>query len=194
MMKPEEYEQIYGERVEQARAEKARLEERRQHMIELAEATKTGRADLADLSERWRSVFDADVEEACAQRRRATKDTRAAEAMAALRPGARGNMIPFRIKVIALLGVFLGFLLADEVRDWDSLSAILMAVAFAVPGPLLRRAAESYNRQRTAEQTKTRKQIEAGRSLAVKEGLWWPEADGSISIGGKPIQVDEADQ
>jgi hypothetical protein len=127
-------------------------------------------------------------------RRRATKDEKAAEVMAGLRLNARGNMIPFRVKVIGLLGTALGFLLCEEIRSLAGLTVILTALAVALPPPLLRRAALSYNRQREAHRVKTRKQIEAGHAVAVAEGLWWPEADGSISIGGQPITVDEADQ
>lgn len=157
-----------------------RMEERRQHMADLAEASATGGASPAH--------------RAAARTRKPTKDQKVIEAMAVLHPGTKGNMIPVRVRVISVLGVALGFLLFDEVRHLESLLLIVTALVIALPMPMLRRAAASYGRQHAAERAKVRKQIDAGHRVAAREGLWWPEADGSISIGGKPIQVGEADQ
>jgi uncharacterized membrane protein YbaN (DUF454 family) len=101
---------------------------------------------------------------------------------------SRGG-VPTRVKWACILGAFLLLLLTFEVRSFTACTVIVTAVLLAVTPKLLRQAANSYNDQHDVEQRVTRIKIQRGRETAIREGLWWPEADGSISIGG--VRVDK---
>jgi hypothetical protein len=56
-----------------------------------------------------------------------------------------------------------------------------------------RAAARRAVARRGAQRRRIRAELRSAHEVAVREGLWWPEADGSISIGGKSITVDGDD-
>jgi hypothetical protein len=69
-------------------------------------------------------------------------------------------------------------------------SVVLLTVLIVRGG---RNAARRAVARRGAERRRIRAELREAHQIAVKEKLWWPEADGSISIGGKAITVDGDD-
>lgn len=102
--------------------------------------------------------------------------------------------VPASVLVFMSVALFVLFLFVVAwlvMHPWVPFTAVVAAGAYGTARSVRRRQVrrvKARQEARAAERARVLKLIESGRETAVREGMWWPEADGSISIGG--VRVD----
>lgn len=91
-----------------------------------------------------------------------------------------------RLQATCFAAAALIFLLWYEIQTVDGYA---VALGVAIGGfPRLRRAIHRrVNARHTARRAQIRADLDTAAAVAARTGLWWPEADGSISVGGHPL-------
>ncbi len=92
----------------------------------------------------------------------------------------------------ALMGITWTAVIMFVVSEAATVDGLALALAAIIIGPPAYAAARHRRRaaREAADRASARTQIAAARRFAAREKMWWPEPDGSISIGGKRITVD----
>jgi hypothetical protein len=108
------------------------------------------------------------------------------------RPSRRrpAGYVPFTLKLRVSFLAAVVFLAWFEVLHGGA-GPLYVALGLVLPVKALRWEARRRVRAHAVRRVRTRRIIQQARETAVAEGLWFPEADGSISIGGQPIRLDD---